>query len=109
MRGVSCSRSGCLERSDRCVPTARIAVPAEPTTSPERLDTARRLQHYEMGFIPALRSQPASVPNAVERERRLWRRCLRSAAPTRDQHDGSPRLTQIHSTKYENESATATS
>src|SRR6266545_49394 len=57
----------------------------------------------------ALRSWPASVLNVVERGPQSLRRCLRSAAPTRDQHDGFPRLTQIHSPEYEIEIATATS
>src|SRR5262249_48977327 len=55
------------------------------------------------------RSVPAFVQALVDRGRRSLRRCLRSAPPARHKHDGSRRLTRIHSMKYKNESATATS
>src|SRR5207249_11604466 len=57
---------------------------------------------------PALRRQPVSVPDAVERGRQSPRRVLRTAARARGRPGGSRRLMQIRSMEYEEASATAT-
>ncbi len=119
-----------LSRSRRSALKARFTFPLVECKRPmNRASSARFVGNQIPGAIPrakgdiapsALNRYPPSSPTSlrsvlafaqarVERGRQSQRRCPRSAAPARDQHDGSPRLTQIHSMEYENESATATS
>src|SRR5438552_17975331 len=75
----------------------------------ELVGMARRAGRTSQRDVPTLlRIAGASALDREERGRRSTRHYLRTAIPTRDRRDESPRSTQIHSLEYESESAIAT-